>query len=123
MMDQDGEFRKRQERVSAGVPAAVVHAMDSWVEWMGVGTVGCGYPHKTAGISSGGINCFDDMDHAAAEYAAKSVDGVYKGLNPIFQLCIGVVWLGHKFDCEEVEKLAADAMRIIWRGLAARGVV
>lgn len=119
------DFRARQERIAADVPPAVVHAMDCWVNWMRGGVVGRGYPAKSLVFVNGGINCFDDMDDEAANYAARSVDGVVMGLDLMPRTCIGIVWLGHTiyYRRVDVEQVAKEAMQIIWRGLAARGVV
>ena len=83
-----------------------------------------GYPTTSTCFATGGINCFDDMDSSAANYAARAVDGSVEGLEPELRASIGFVWLGNNYpiSCINVEKDAIDAVRIIWRGLQLRGV-
>ena len=108
----------------AQVPQSVASAMEDWANWMRHGVGVKGYPEASAGFSTGGINCFDDMDSAAANYAARAVDGAIDSLDHVSRTCIGIIWLGHtiRLNRINVEDKAIEAVRVIWRGLQIRGV-
>jgi hypothetical protein len=96
--------------------------MECWVEWMRHGHGVKGYPQASVGFSSGGINCFDDMDSAASNYAARAVDGAIDSLDPISRNVIGSIWLGHSLHYKvNLEESASEAIKVIWRGLQIRG--
>lgn len=120
------KFHDRQARVfeQAGVPPSVVQAMDCWAEWMKKGSGVKGYATHSVGFTTGGINCFDDMDSEAASYAARAVDGAVNSLDHVSRTCIGIVWLGHTIYYRriDVEQKAAEAIRIIWRRLQVFGI-
>jgi hypothetical protein len=98
--------------------------MDCWVKFMRGGEVTRGYPKQSAGFAGGNITCFDDMDAAAENYAGRAVDGAMSSLDHTGRACIGIVWLGNTIYLRhiDVEQVAIEAMPVIWRGLAARGV-
>lgn len=112
----------------SGVPPSVAVALDCWAAWMRKGNYGIGYPKKSVGFVTGGINCFDDMGDEAENHLAISADGAIKGLGFTPRTCIGIVWLGHKIiyrraDIIDVDAIAAEAVRQIHRGLMIRGAV
>ena len=108
----------------AQVPQSVASAMECWANWMRHGIGVKGYPTSSCGFASGGVNCFDDLDDAAASYAARAVDGSVEGLDHVSRSCIGIIWLGHtvRYNRIDVEEKATEAIRVIWRGLQIRGV-
>lgn len=120
------DFEARQKRIieSSGVPQSVVSAMDSWAKWMQHGAVGRGYSTHAVGFASGGINCYDDMQEEAENYAARTVDGAVNSLDHTSRTCIGIVWLGHSIYYRRinVEEKAQEAMRVIWRRLQVFGI-
>ena len=119
-------FLQIQSRIieSAQVPQSVASAMEDWSNWMRHGTGVKGYPGASVGFTTGGVNCFDDLDDAAANYAARAVDGAIDSLDHVSRTCIGIIWLGHtiRLNRINVEDKAIEAVRIIWRGLQIRGV-
>ena len=119
-------FRERQDRLltESGVPPSVSHALECWVKWMQGGEVTKGYPSRSCGFTSGGINCFDDMDAAAENYAGRAVDGAMSALDHTARTCIGIVWLGQTIIYRriDVDLVVIEALQIIYRGLVARGV-
>ena len=107
----------------AGVPESVAGALNCWVDWMHRSAGVAGYPKASIGFKTGGINCFDDLDDRASSYAARAVDGSMESLDSDQRSCIGHIWLDNVMPNRniDVDKIAAEAVRIIYHGLQLRG--
>lgn len=108
----------------AKVPAVTATSLACWAEWMQGGTIGKGYPTKSMGFASGGVNCWDDFSEEAENHMAVACDGAIKSLSEKERNCIYIIWLG-KLICYarlDVDEVAADAVKNIHRFLVIRGV-
>jgi hypothetical protein len=99
----------------------------NWARWMRTCEVGIGYPHASAGLSSGGLVSGDDsFDHMADEadrQTAKIADAAINELDPRSQCAISNVYLASVFrfrgDIGEVFQAAAEEF---WRRAKRKGL-
>lgn len=103
--------------------------MENWRRWMRSCEAGKGYPHKSAGLASGGSaggEEFDCMCEEADRHAAKVSDSIIDGLKLLDQrypLAIWNVYLGRVWTYRgDPKTLFIEAADIFWRRAQRAGL-
>lgn len=68
--------------------AALVATLEDWARWQGGYSMKLSYPSKSAGISCGGLQTFDDMCDQCDNAMMQSVDACVSDLIPAQQAAI-----------------------------------
>lgn len=68
--------------------AALIAILEDWARWQGGYSMKLGYPSKSAGISSGGMQTFDDMCDQCDNSTMQAIDTCVSDLSPIHQAAI-----------------------------------
>ncbi len=68
--------------------AALIAILEDWARWQGCYSMNLGYPSKSAGISSGGLQTFDDMCDQCDNAMMQAVDACVSDLQTIQQAAI-----------------------------------
>lgn len=105
------------------IPHRVDALLAMWALWMKAGSVGTGYPKKSAGIASGGINCWDDLSDEIDAHTVTTVNTILHDLDhrhyaAISNFYCGKMW-NYRGDETETLKAALVAFekRAVNRGL------
>lgn len=104
--------------------------LEMWRDWMLHDNARLGYPQKSIGISSGGVNCWDDVGDECDNYTVQIVDAAMTTMIEVgnrhmvdaVQISVGLLpnkWNYH-YDYETALSFAHD---FLWRKLSVAGVV
>ena len=104
--------------------------LELWRDWMRHDGSRLGYPQKSMGISSGGINCWDDIGDEADNYTVQIVDAAMTSLTQsgkgfmvdAIQISIGLLPNNWKYSYQ-YETALSFAHDYMWRKLTVAGVV
>lgn len=101
----------KREEVDALIPIDVDRLLRLWSDFMRLGTVGNGYPKRSAGISCGGINCWDDVEDELDSSRATEVNTVMNDLENRHYCAIS------NHYCSKVWRFRGDEMEILICGI------
>jgi len=104
--------------------------LELWAIWMRHDGSRLGYPQKSMGISSGGVNCWDDIGDDCDNYTVQIVDAAMTSLTQsgkgfmvdAIQISIGLLpneWK-YPYDYETALQFSHE---FIWRKMMVAGVV
>jgi hypothetical protein len=104
-------------------------SLELWRRWMTQSSSHLGYPSKSIGISSGGVNCWDDISEQCDSYTIEVVDAAIsslilskrKHMADAIKMSLGLVkvW-SHPYDYESALRFGHE---FIWKKLIQSGVV
>ena len=94
-----------------------------WRDWMRSHSSRIGYPSHSAGFSSGGISCWDDLAESVDGYAVRAADAAIDSLTPIHRAVLCHVYLQAVFRFRVPLELALPAAQEAFMGeMRKRGV-
>jgi len=97
--------------------------LTNWAEYMQHGTVGRGYPSRSAGMAANArIHTFEDMADQVDEYAAKIVDRIIYDLPARLACAIHNKYLNSVFRFRE-EPPIDEAISAFWERATKAGLV
>ena len=88
-----------------------------WAAWYRACKPRLGYPQASVGIHTGGINCYDDLEHEVDSYAAVTVDKLIDDLVPARRCAVrwahlGEPWRFPRENEHQLYELACDDLEM-----------
>src|SRR5689334_1767432 len=83
-----------------------------WAAWTRAHKPKLGYPAKSPGFATGGINCYDDLQESADDHACRTMDKLVEDLKPAPRAAVrhchlGEVW---RFPRNNYDELYEEAL-------------
>ena len=110
--------------------ARLKDCLELWRDWMRHDDSRLGYPQKSMGISSGGVNCWDDLGSDCDNYTVQIIDAAMSSLTEsgrqhmvdAIQISMGILpnnWRYHY----QYDMALQFAHEFVWRKMVVAGVV
>jgi hypothetical protein len=106
------------------IPNRVENYLILWAAWYRSCKPKLGYPSASIGIETGGINCYDDLEHQVDSYAAVTVDKLIGDLTASKQCAVRWAHLGEpwRFSRQNEQELYDQACEDLEMGLNRWGL-
>ena len=102
----------------------VINILKDWADWMHSGSVGRGYPRRSAGISTGYVlDSFDDMCERMDAQVCRVVDSCVDDLPPNQSAAIYRCYLSAVFRMRNYEQSRIDAHEALFVSFRRKGVL